>query len=399
MNHSNNVSVLHRMGGRVFLCIALLMLVPLSLKGQEGSLIDELNALAAGAPAQQTDEPVVFEATFKMDSRSSRSGTLIVTADIGEGWHLYSVTQPQGGPLRTKINVNDSKAFSLKGKFRSYNSPHVIKDHPDFKVNVEEHTGRTTWSAPIELNSNTDAGKLEIPIVFNGQACAAGPNGQLGQCVLIEPDDVVATFDGYQPAAGEFQAEGSHVKLSGRVYNAANTNGPIAAGDKLKLEITARPSDGFHLYALALSLPPKAIVNPTLIAMTKQNGWKVSAPTANQKVDTTKPVAKQYHTGAVTWTYEIEIPKSASGSTSISGAMGYQACTSKSCDFPTSVNFRISIPIGDAKKSGPFEMGFEASDASLNEISEAALRMKQLSDEAHGADKSDKAGVTGSTKR
>jgi len=36
-------------------------------------------------------------------------------AEIEEGWHLYAVEQPEGGPFPTKITVADDAPFKING--------------------------------------------------------------------------------------------------------------------------------------------------------------------------------------------------------------------------------------------------------------------------------------------
>jgi thiol:disulfide interchange protein DsbD len=40
-------------------------------------------------------------------------------AEIEEGWHLYAVEQPEGGPFPTKITVADEAAFKIDGNIES----------------------------------------------------------------------------------------------------------------------------------------------------------------------------------------------------------------------------------------------------------------------------------------
>src|SRR5258707_14264147 len=44
-----------------------------------------------------------------------------VVAQIYEGWHIYSLTQPEGGPFPTRITVPAGQLFKLAG---SIQAPH-----------------------------------------------------------------------------------------------------------------------------------------------------------------------------------------------------------------------------------------------------------------------------------
>ncbi len=98
---------------------------------------------------------------------------LYVTAEIAPDWHIYSITQKPGGPIKTRIKLTESKAFKLAGEFKAQKDPtlHKYADiWPDLKV--EEHEGTVTWAAPIEFAADTDLAKLEIAGAVYAQVCS-----------------------------------------------------------------------------------------------------------------------------------------------------------------------------------------------------------------------------------
>ncbi len=52
----------------------------------------------------QDEDPVTLSAQFSL--KQDQSGVLTVTAKLSPGWHIYSVTQPSGGPIKTSFKVN-----------------------------------------------------------------------------------------------------------------------------------------------------------------------------------------------------------------------------------------------------------------------------------------------------
>ena len=52
---------------------------------------------------------------------------LVITAEIPDGWHIFSITQQPGGPLKTKIKLDASKDFKLAGDFKADPAPKVAK--------------------------------------------------------------------------------------------------------------------------------------------------------------------------------------------------------------------------------------------------------------------------------
>ncbi|MEN6558033.1 MAG: thioredoxin family protein [Thermoguttaceae bacterium] len=123
-----------------------------------------------------TDNAVAVRAEFSADGRS---GQLAVTATIQPGWHIYSLTQPSGGPLPSKIELAPTPGVRLAGPFRPTVAPHVGKEPEAFgDLPIETHSDTVTWIAPIELTAAVDPKNLVLTGKLSGQACAQA-------CVLM----------------------------------------------------------------------------------------------------------------------------------------------------------------------------------------------------------------------
>ncbi len=70
-----------------------------------------------------------------------RPGRLFITATIKPGWHIYSITQPLGGPLATKIEVTPSQDVPVVGKFLPSVPPDSKKEPAFDNLTVETHHG------------------------------------------------------------------------------------------------------------------------------------------------------------------------------------------------------------------------------------------------------------------
>lgn len=92
--------------------------------------------------------------------------TVRLHASIPAGWHLYSITQPPGGPVRTVISLPAGSAFVLAGKVRAPD-PDVALD-PNFNTLTETYIDSVTF--PVRLNAHTTgATKLAIAVAY--QTC------------------------------------------------------------------------------------------------------------------------------------------------------------------------------------------------------------------------------------
>ena len=88
---------------------------------------------------------------------------LYITAEMAPGWHIYSITQPPGGPIKSRIKLAASGDYKIAGDFKPIQPPEV-HHYDDIwpGLPVEEHEGSVTWSAPIELAAGVDPAKLQI---------------------------------------------------------------------------------------------------------------------------------------------------------------------------------------------------------------------------------------------
>lgn len=106
--------------------------------------------------------------------QKGKPGELFLTGKIRPGWHIYSITQERGGPLRTKIRLKPSADYRVTAEFQASPPPHKGTQPEAFgSVVVETHEGTVTWHAPIEIASGVDPAKLKIQGVVNAQSCDA----------------------------------------------------------------------------------------------------------------------------------------------------------------------------------------------------------------------------------
>lgn len=89
---------------------------------------------------------------------------LFIVATMPEGAHTYSITQPEGATIRTKIKVEPTAEVLKIGKFHTVGKPQVKHDEADFPgIPLEEQSGKVKWFAPVKIAAGTklDAIKLQ----------------------------------------------------------------------------------------------------------------------------------------------------------------------------------------------------------------------------------------------
>ena len=145
-----------------FACVWLLSAVSAAW-GQPG-----LSDFGGGNQGPET-RAVTVSAEFTAPSAAA-PGRLFITAKLDPGWHIYSITQPPGGPVTTTIAPEPLKGVHV-GDFHALSPPRTSKEVGFGDLPIETHTGTVTWSAPLELAAGIDPAKLTIRGHLNVQAC------------------------------------------------------------------------------------------------------------------------------------------------------------------------------------------------------------------------------------
>jgi len=70
-----------------------------------------------------------------------------VVASIAPGWHIYSLTQPAGGPVATRITAPPGHGFAIAGALQS-GAPRRAFDH-NFGIQVELYERTAAFTVPV----------------------------------------------------------------------------------------------------------------------------------------------------------------------------------------------------------------------------------------------------------
>ena len=307
-----------------------------------------------GLPGTEPDEKVVFDGSFQVE-KGQRRGRLAITVQSAPTWHIYSQTQPDGGPQRSQITVTESPAFKVIGPFRPDREPYRHDDPIYPGVPIEEFDETVVFTAPIELAADTDPEKLAIEVFFDGQVCTTN-----GTCLPIEHENVPIQFGGFY-VSGEHRGELTHVTLRGHLEPAVAT-----PGSTVRVTLTAEPDAEWHIYAYAKQ-DDQALTEPTLILLTENAGWVTGPVTASAKpvekdTELKEQPIQHYHEQPVSWTIDLTVPQDATpGEFQIGGFIGYQTCDAKGCDPPTAAQFQATLVVADEEQTGQVLLTFQES--------------------------------------
>ncbi|MCE9548573.1 MAG: hypothetical protein K8T25_24115 [Planctomycetia bacterium] len=315
---------------------------------------------------------------------------LSITVDIPATWHIYSVTQQPGGPLRTQIKFDLPEGVSLAGPLVA--APAATVEHYEDiwpKLPVEEHHGQVTWTAALTLAPSVDLAKLTIGGKVQAQMCSsstgcvnveapfearigAGEHAALPDALDIRefaktPMDTARASDKYLPLLGDrnvpkdnrpigasdrFQAV--HLSLSGQLSPQT-----IPPGGKTTLTLVASPAKGWHLYALAEREPTdKYESRPTLILAQNNGGLLIGQPQPDRG-----PIEKgpdegdahvvRYYSAPVQFSLPIEVPaKTTPGTYTVAGQIAFMTCSGQACDSPTGASFSVDVIVDQKAAAG-----------------------------------------------
>ena len=119
------------------------------------------------APAAQA-QVVPIAWSLKVAPGAVRQGqpfTVLVRAQIPYSWHLYSITQPSGGPMATTFHVSDG-AFLQRGKVIA-RAP-VRRYDAIAEMQTETYADSITFRVPVVANRS---GKQTLDLTVRYQSC------------------------------------------------------------------------------------------------------------------------------------------------------------------------------------------------------------------------------------
>ena len=117
----------------------------------------------AAAPHQVPEEPIHWTlATEKPDAKTTRGGTitLALTATIDDGWHLYSLNLPSGGPIPTRVTIPAGQEFTAAGDV--VEPPTKSSFDANFNMTLEYFEDKATFGVPLKASMAAEIGRAHV---------------------------------------------------------------------------------------------------------------------------------------------------------------------------------------------------------------------------------------------
>ena len=107
----------------------------------------------------QIFDPIKWSFSTKDISESEKE--LVFTAKIDNGWHLYGLQLPEGGPIATEFNFTSIKGAKLIGKPKASRSP-IFKYDALFDMELNWYDDDVSFTQTIQLTENDFSIKGEV---------------------------------------------------------------------------------------------------------------------------------------------------------------------------------------------------------------------------------------------
>lgn len=330
------------------------------------------NLSLGGLKSDKATEPITWSAKYRVSesdgAASNFGGVLEVVAAMAPSWHIYSTTQPKGGPLRTSISIAGPGTIKLAGEATPDREPTRSVSSVYNGLTVEEFGDRVTWTLPLTMPIDFD-GPIQVSV--RGLVCDSID----GRCMPTNETLVAnrAARSGAAVSASKTlalpTAKIPAMKTPAKTDTPAFRDGDYAVqwtaslqpasvrpGARANLMLTAQPDATFHVYQAASD----ASSFSTNFVVTQKSGLRFGSPETDARVVSEQLVptmpAIEYHPGEVTWNIPVVVPADAAeGKKTISGMVAYLACSDGRCLLPKGLKWEVALNVasGDSKAAAP----------------------------------------------
>ena len=113
----------------------------------------------------QIQNPVEWTATSK--KINDKTYEIRLTANINKGWHIYSQTTPEGGPVPTSITFTKNPLLTVEGKTKEVGK---LEKHnePLFGVDVKQFSNNVDFVQVVKLKAPV---KTSVDVAVEFMVC------------------------------------------------------------------------------------------------------------------------------------------------------------------------------------------------------------------------------------
>ncbi len=177
---------------------------------------------------------------IQLEDSESAEKTVTFTATADQGWHVYDMNLPKGGPISTSITYETLKGAELVGKPTSSVAPSVVRDEQAYPgLELRWYSGTVTFTQKIKVTDSKAfkmVGEVEY-MACNDESCLPPETESFTfdhrhvkkttQVAEASPSDTTTSeelTDGTTQADGEDTTQA--LELAPAMHNAAKTAAP-----------------------------------------------------------------------------------------------------------------------------------------------------------------------------
>ncbi len=204
-------------------------------------------------------DPVKWGLSSASRSDAIKSGSSLrasLKAEIENGWHLYALEQPDGGPVATTIKVTEGKPFEIAGKIISPKP--VVKPEPLFAgsdgtpLQTKFFINSVVFEVPLKAKSDTTAPDLSLDVRF--QAC--------NDTFCLPPRTFRVTL-----AGAENIRKPATTQQAPDAGETVNSNQSLTNNEKRTTNSPQPPTDVWPFLWLAITLGALSLLTPCVFPM------------------------------------------------------------------------------------------------------------------------------------
>jgi hypothetical protein len=128
--------------------------------------------LGRASLAQAPEQTVQWSASVGASGSIKQGGTatLRVSAEVLDGWHVYALAQPPGGPTALRITLDDDSVARLAGA-PTGSAPEERHD-PSFDLDTRFYLHSFSLRVPVFVKARAGLGAQIIPLDIRFQSCS-----------------------------------------------------------------------------------------------------------------------------------------------------------------------------------------------------------------------------------
>lgn len=123
-----------------------------------------INVVIVSCFAMSALSPIKWSASYKM--LDEQEGIIILKADIENGWHLYGIELPKGGPKPTTFDFGASVGVKMLGEIKPSAEP-IEKLDDIFRLKLCWWDSSVTFMQRFAIEKNNEY-KINVEIEYMG---------------------------------------------------------------------------------------------------------------------------------------------------------------------------------------------------------------------------------------